>query len=260
MFKNRLKANLANGDKKSHLSLFVGFPSIHVVEMAAYNHFDVVVIDCEHGNLSYENIEHMVIAAENAGITPLVRTVSSEPGEILKVLDRGAHGVHVPQVETKEQAERIIEAVKYPPIGKRGAAFSMRAAKYGTLPIEEYLEKANEETLVCVHIESEKAMQNLNEILQTPGIDLVYVGPTDLSVSLGYGGSIDHPEVLKAVDEIKKTAARYNVKIGVHTKNGLGAQNRSRWGADYIGITVSSLIIDSFNQYTSLARKEGVEI
>ncbi|GAB7386677.1 hypothetical protein BSNK01_05130 [Bacillaceae bacterium] len=254
MFRNKFKAVLQQPDHSTSFGLFIGFPSTQVIEMAAYNGFDVVVIDNEHGLLSPENVEHMVIASELAGVTPLVRVVSSEPGEILKAMDRGAHGVHVPQVDSREEAEQVVEAVKYPPVGKRGAAFSMRAARYGTVPIHEYLEHANRESLVCIHIESEKAMQNLREILRVPGIDLVYIGPTDLSVSLGYGGRIDHPEVLKVIDEIHKTAREFGVKVGIHTKGGQGARMRKEWGADYVGVTVTSLINDAFSKYINFAK------
>jgi 4-hydroxy-2-oxoheptanedioate aldolase len=256
MFHNKLKAQLNHPLQGTAFGVFVGFPSTQMVEMAAYNGFDTVVIDNEHGLLSAENVEHMVIAAELSGVTPLVRVVSSEPGEILKALDRGAHGVHVPQIDSKEEAERVVEAVKYPPVGKRGAAFSMRAARYGTLPVHEYLEHANRETLVCIHIESAKAMSNLEEILSVPGIDMVYIGPTDLSVSMGFGGSIDHPEVLKAIDDIYQTAKQVRVSVGIHTKDGKGAQMRSKWGADYVCLTVTSLINEAFTQYIKVANEE----
>lgn len=241
--------------KHTAFGVFIGFPSTQMVEMAAYNGFDVVVIDNEHGMLSPENVEHMVIAAELAGITPIVRVISSEPSEILKVMDRGAHGVHVPQVDTKEQAEQVVNAVKYPPVGKRGAAFSMRAARYGTVPISNYLNHANEQSLVCIHIESKIALDNLDDILSVSGIDMVYIGPTDLSVSLGYEGSIDHPEVLKAIDEINVIARKNGVKVGIHTKDSQGAKMRKEWGADYVCLTVTSLINHAFSQYIRGAKE-----
>jgi 4-hydroxy-2-oxoheptanedioate aldolase len=254
MFVNKIKKNWNEGSGHQALGMFVGFPSTQMIEMAAYNGFDAVVLDNEHGMLSAENVEHMVIASELAGVTPLVRTVSSDPKEILKALDRGAHGVHVPQVDTKQEAEMVVEAVKYPPVGKRGAAFSMRAASYGTVPVYEYLEHANKETLVCIHVESAKAMDNLDDILQVKGIDMVYIGPTDLSVSLGYGGRIDHPEVLKAVESIYESAKKRNVKLGIHVKDDKGAINRLKNGADYVCLTVTSLINDSFSRYIRAVR------
>jgi 4-hydroxy-2-oxoheptanedioate aldolase len=251
MFHNKLKRKWTGSAPASPtLGLFVGFPSTQMVEMAAYNGFEAVVIDNEHGMLSAENIEHMVIAAELAGVTPLVRVVSSLPSEILKALDRGAHGVHVPQVDSKAEAEMVVEAVKYPPTGKRGAAFSMRAARYGTVPVHEYLEHANRETLVGIHIESAKAVDRLDDILQVPGIDMIYIGPTDLSVSLGYGGRIDHPEVLKVVQHITALTKSRNVKVGIHVKDDKGALNRFREGADYVCLTVTSLINEAFSNYT----------
>ncbi|EDL65583.1 HpcH/HpaI aldolase family protein [Bacillus sp. SG-1] len=259
MFYNKLKDKLKENSGKSALGAFVGFPSTQMVEMAAYNGFDVVVIDNEHGLLSPENVEHMVIAAENAGVTPLVRVVSSDAAVILKTMDRGAHGVHVPQVDSKEEAQKVVEAVKYPPLGKRGAAFSMRAAQYGTVPIYEYLEHANQQSLVCIHIESGKAMENLEDILSVEGIDIVYIGPTDLSVSMGYGGRVDHPEVLKSIDKIYKVAKEHGVKVGIHTKNKEGARQREEWGADYVSLTVTSLINQSFKDYISGVKTLTIE-
>lgn len=256
MFDNKLKKKLYAAERTTAFGVFIGVPSTQMVEMAGYAGFDAVVIDNEHGLLSEENVEHMVIASELTGITPLVRVVSSEPSYILKAMDRGAHGVHVPQIDSKEEAERVVEAVKYPPAGKRGAAFSMRAARYGTVPVHEYLEHANRESLICIHIESEKAMGNLQEILRVPGIDMVYIGPTDLSVSLGCGGRIDHPEVLKAIDAIHQTAREFGVKVGIHTKDSKGAKMRKEWGADYVCLTVTSLLTDSFSQYVKAVKEE----
>jgi 4-hydroxy-2-oxoheptanedioate aldolase len=249
MFQNKLKEKFVNNKDEPAYGVFIGFPSTQLVEMAAYNGFDVVVIDNEHGLLSSENIEHMVIASENAGITPLVRVESSNPVGILKAMDRGAHGVHVPQVDSKEEAESVVAAVKYPPLGKRGAAFSMRAAKYGTVPVPNYLDHANKESLLCIHIESKEAVENLDEILQVPGIDMVYIGPTDLSVSLGFNGVTNHPEVQKQVKRIYQTANKYGIRVGMHTKDSEGALQIKELGVDYIGLTVTSLINDGFASY-----------
>jgi 4-hydroxy-2-oxoheptanedioate aldolase len=264
VFVNHMKKRLASGDGFKAKGIFLGFPSTQMVEMIGYNGFDAVILDNEHGLLSAEQVEHMVIAAELAGVTPLVRVVSGDAATILKAMDRGAHGVHVPQIETRRQAEEVVEAVKYPPFGRRGAAFSMRAARYGTVPVHEYLEHANEQSLIAIHLESEQAITNIDEILAVQGIDLIYIGPTDLSVSMGCGGRIDHPEVLKAIDHIQTAALRHNVKLGIHTKDSKGARARMHWGANYVGLTVTSLLNDAFHQYTqdvdaSVDPNKGVE-
>ncbi|WP_127584699.1 HpcH/HpaI aldolase family protein [Paenibacillus koleovorans] len=249
MFRNQLKAKCYNAASSTAFGVFIGFPSTQLVEMAAYTGFDAVVIDNEHGMLSAENVEHMVMAAELTGITPLVRVVSSDPAELLKAMDRGAHGVHVPQVETASEAIRIVEAVKYPPVGRRGAAFSMRAARFGTVPLSDYLERANEESFICIHIETGKALDNLQEILEVQGVDAVYIGPTDLSVSLGCKGDVDHPEVRKAMEQIRHAAVAAGRKLGIHSRHAAGAVLRQAWGADYVGVTVTSLVTDAFSEY-----------
>ncbi|KPV40911.1 HpcH/HpaI aldolase family protein [Alicyclobacillus ferrooxydans] len=253
---NKMKRVWADGAScYKVLGAFIGFPSTPLVEMCAYNGLDVVVIDNEHGLFSDEQVEYMVMAAEAAGITPLVRVVSADPFHVLKALDRGAHGVHVPQIDSKSLAEQVVEAIKYPPRGKRGAAFSMRAARYGTIPTDQYLEEANRETFVCIHIESIKAVENLSEIASVRDIDAWYIGPTDLSVSMGLKGDIYHPELLAAVDVIKREAQRAGVRLGIHVKDAVGARDRFEWGANYVCLTVTSLINRAFHDYNTQSRQ-----
>ncbi|WP_051663001.1 HpcH/HpaI aldolase family protein [Alicyclobacillus macrosporangiidus] len=255
--KNHFKRKLYDPVAAPPLSLFIGAPSAALVEMAAYAGFDAVVLDNEHGTFTHEQLEVLCAVAENAGVTPVVRVVSGEPAEILKALDRGAHGLHVPQVNSREEAERVVEAVKYPPLGRRGAAFSIRAARFGTVPVDGYLEEANRETSIAVHIETERALERIDEILTVPGLDVAYIGPTDLSVSLGCGGRTDAPRVLEAIDAVLASGRRHGVKVGIHVKDAAAARDRLRWGADYVGTTWTALINGAFAGYIHGAREGG---
>ena len=199
MMKNRMKGKLLSGQPVFGVSVM--FPSPQVVEMVGRLGFDWVLIDCEHGSISPESVELMAMAAELSGITPLARPWTNSPEAILRVMDRGAMGVQVPHVNTAADARRAVESVKFHPLGKRGLAAGTRPANYGFgLSKADYVEEANRETLVCVQLEEEEALRNLGEILQVEGVDVFFVGPSDLSQSMGYPGRSDVPEVREAMD------------------------------------------------------------
>ncbi|MGH2543272.1 MAG: HpcH/HpaI aldolase family protein [Ardenticatenaceae bacterium] len=199
MKKNRMKEKLLVGEPAFGLSVM--FPSFQVVEMAGKLGFDWVLIDCEHGSISPESVEVMALAAEAAGITPIARPWMNSPEAILRVMDRGAMGVQVPHVNTAEDARRAVESVKYYPLGNRGLAAGSRPAEFGFgLSMSDYVEEANRETLVCVQLEEAEALRNIDEILKVEGVDVFFVGPSDLSQSMGYPGRANVPEVQQAMD------------------------------------------------------------
>ncbi|CAA9283696.1 MAG: 2,4-dihydroxyhept-2-ene-1,7-dioic acid aldolase [uncultured Chloroflexia bacterium] len=190
------------------LGLFAGIPSPAMIEMAAFAGFDFVVIDNEHGPASIETTEHLIRAARSAGIVPIVRVSRADPAEILRSLDIGASGIQVPQINEAAQARLVVTAAKYPPAGNRGAAFSTRAAGWGFQGGAAHLERSNAQTLVITHIETVDAVRNLDEMLSVSGVDVLFIGPTDLSVSMGYPGRPDHPEVQQTIaDCIRRITA-----------------------------------------------------
>jgi 4-hydroxy-2-oxoheptanedioate aldolase len=199
MQKNHMKEKLLSGQPAYGVSVMI--PSPQVVEMVGKLGFDWVLIDCEHGTISLESVELMIMAAEASGITPIVRPKSKDPDDILKVMDRGAMGVQVPHVNTAADARSVVASVKYHPLGDRGLAAGTRPANYGFgLSLDDYVRKANRETLVCVQLEEAKALHNVDQILQVQGVDIFFVGPSDLSQSMGYPGRTDAPEVQMAID------------------------------------------------------------
>jgi 4-hydroxy-2-oxoheptanedioate aldolase len=198
--KNRLKEKLLSGQPAFGVSVM--FPSPQVVEMVGKLGFDWVLIDCEHGSTSPESIEMMALAAEANGVTPIARPWKNDTEAILRIMDRGVMGVQVPHVNIAEDARRAVESVKYYPMGTRGLAVGTRSANYGYgISQAEFVEDANRETLVCVQLEEEEALRNIDEILQVEGVDVFFVGPSDLSQSMGYPGRSDAPEVRKAMDD-----------------------------------------------------------
>jgi 4-hydroxy-2-oxoheptanedioate aldolase len=197
---NSLKQKLGSGQPAFGVSVM--FPSPQIVEMVGKLGFDWVLIDCEHGSISPENVEMMALAAEATGITPIARPWSNTPEAILRVMDRGAMGVQVPHVNTAADARRAVESVKYYPLGNRGLAAGSRPANYGFgVSMASYVEEANRETLVCVQLEEQEALRNIDEILQVDGVDVFFIGPSDLSQSMGYPGRADVPQVREAIDK-----------------------------------------------------------
>ena len=195
---NHLKQTLLAG--RPAFGVSVMFPSPQVVEMVGRLGFDWVLIDCEHGSIGLESVELMVMAAEAAGVTPIVRPPVNTFEAILQVMDRGAMGVQVPHVNTADDARRAVEAVKYHPLGDRGLAAGVRAAAYGFgTSMSEYAERANDRTIVCVQLEEAEAIANVDEILEVDGVDVFFIGPSDLSQSMGFPGRPNVPEVREAM-------------------------------------------------------------
>lgn len=196
---NRMKAKILSGQPALGVSVMLPCPQI--VEMIGALGFDWVLIDCEHGTQTLESVELVIMAAELSGITPVVRPRSKDPVDILQAMDRGAMGVQVPHVNTAADARRVVEAVRYHPLGRRGLAAGTRPSNYGLgLALDEFVTQSNRETLVCVQLEEVEALQNIDEILQIEGVDVFFVGPSDLSQSMGYPGQTDIPPVRAAID------------------------------------------------------------
>ena len=201
MISNRMKRKLLSGQPAFGVSIM--FPSPHIVDIVGRLGFDWALIDCEHGSISLESVELMVIAAEAAGITPIARPAVNSFEAIGQLMDRGVMGVQVPHVNNAEDARRAVEAVKYHPQGERGLAAGVRSASYGYgMSMSEYAEQSNRETLVCVQLEEGEAVKNVEQIVGVEGVDVFFVGPSDLSQSLGYPGRPDTPEVREAMDGV----------------------------------------------------------
>jgi len=194
-----MKARFAAGEPAFGVSIMI--PSPQLVEMVAGLGFDWVLIDCEHGTISLETVELLVMAAEASGVTPIVRPVSNGAADILQVMDRGAMGVQVPHVTTAEEARAAVAAVKFHPMGSRSLAAGTRAAGYDlAYSPAEAIAAANRETLVCVQLEDAAAIENADEILAVDGVDVFFIGPSDLSQSMGHPGDPKAPAVAEAIE------------------------------------------------------------
>lgn len=185
-----------------------------VAEIMSKAGFDWLVVDMEHSAITLSQTQQLIQVIGLSGIVPLVRVGENNPNLIKRVMDAGAYGVIVPMINTKEEAIKAINAVKYPPLGTRGVGLA-RAQGYG-LEFEEYKKRVNKESIVIVQIEHIEAINNLDKILSLNEVDGFLVGPYDLSASLGKPGDFKNPELRDAFSQIIKTGRRYHKAAGFH--------------------------------------------
>jgi 2-dehydro-3-deoxyglucarate aldolase/4-hydroxy-2-oxoheptanedioate aldolase len=165
--------------------------------------FDWLMIDMEHAPVDFMLLVSQMQAMAGGGATPIVRAPWNDFVTIKRILDAGAYGVLVPYVNTRQEAEAAVQACKYPPAGIRGTAGSPRAAGYGQ-NVSNYLPHASNQILILTAVETAEAVENLDEILAVPGLDGIFIGPMDLSASLGHMGNPGHPEVQVAIETIER--------------------------------------------------------
>lgn len=249
-----LKQRIQNNEKV--IGIFIGIYSPQLVEMAGYANFDFIVIDDEHGAFSYSELENLIRTAELVNMTPIVR-VSYDESSIQKALDRGAKGIQVPMVNSVEKAKDIVYKAKFPPKGNRGVAYSHRAAKYGKCNGQNFLETSNEEILVAVHIETEQAVNEFEEIMSVDGIDIAFLGTTDLSVNMGYPQGLKHSHVKDTVRKVYDIAKEKNITIGTVAANAEDVSNAFEEGAQYVGVIGTSIILNTFTNIIKKVKQKN---
>ena len=202
MQENRVKRIMSEGGLAlgTHVG---GIPDPQIVEIIGLAGFDAAFIDMEHTTLDLHDVQACVMAAERVGITPIVRTPGFDPAFILRLLDMGVQGIQVPHVSDPEMARAAVAAVRYPPDGDRGMAAGGRAADYGKIPLLDHMASSNREILLACMIEDMAAVECIEEIAAVDGVDLLAVGPSDLSRSLGVSGHPDHPRLVAAIDRVR---------------------------------------------------------
>ncbi len=230
---NRIKARLAA--QETQLGLWLALSSPAVTEMAAAAGYDWLLIDGEHGpNLVPQMIEQLRII-EGSGTDALVRVPVNEEWVIKMALDIGATTLMVPMIHTPEDARRAVAAMKYPPEGIRGMGASLaRASGYGRNA--DYVRTANATTCLIAQIESRQALENLEAIATTPGVDAIFIGPADLSADMGYPGNPGADEVQTAIAEAYATCKRLGVASGTVTFALEDVPGLSAMGASFIGV------------------------
>ena len=236
MKKNHLKEALQDG--KVVFGPFLKFTDPAAVEIMGFAGFDFVIIDTEHGPISIETAQNMIRAAESVNITPIIRVVNNDEAFILRALDIGAQGVEIPQINSKSDAVRAVKSVKYSPQGERGVCRYVRAANYSSMDKFKYFESANKETMIIAHIEGVGGINNLDEILSVSGIDVIFIGPYDLSQSLGITGEVNHPLVTEKMKKVILKCKENKVAVGTFADDVEIAKSWISLGVQYMSFSV----------------------
>jgi 2-dehydro-3-deoxyglucarate aldolase/4-hydroxy-2-oxoheptanedioate aldolase len=207
-FRSRVLAN------EPLLGCFLTWPTAGVAELLAIAGFDFVVLDAEHGFFSIESIERMVIASDGAGLPAIVRVPSCAAAEVGRSLDAGAAGILFPRGDGRAAVHAAIESAKFPPEGKRGLG-GVRANRYGTEPLGRFVKAANQRTVMIAQIETAGALAELSEIAAEPALDVLYVGPNDLTQALGVPGQYADPRYGEALTKIARQARSSGRTAGI---------------------------------------------
>jgi 4-hydroxy-2-oxoheptanedioate aldolase len=254
---NQVKEKLRRGEPA--LGGWLVLPGIASARVMARLGFDWLAVDTEHTAQHAALMADMIACIADAGTcAPLVRLPANSIEWFKWALDAGAWGVIVPMVQSREEAERAVAWSKYPPLGTRSIGGVFGPYGFGVTDWPSYGPRANDQILVAVQIESAQALQNLDEILSVPGIDVAFVGPNDLHAHLGLPPSSDgaEPVFLEALERIKAAARKHGVALGIFSGSGEAAAERVRQGFQMISVTTDvSSLIGAAREHLRLARE-----
>ena len=212
MLASRIKTKLRDG--QATIGSWMSMAHVSIAEIMATAGYDWVVVETEHTAMDVSEVLRLIMAIEGRGCVPLVRLAWNDPIQAKAVLDSGAAGVLVPMVNSRLEAQAAVDAVKYPPLGKRGVGLA-RAQGYGQ-DFRVYVDRANADTLLIVQIEHIDAVERIDEIVAVDGIDGTFIGPYDLSMSMGIPGQLDHPEIIAAKDRVLAATLNRGLVAGIH--------------------------------------------
>ena len=237
MKKNGIKEAWNNGQ-----TIINGWSSIantFNAEIMAASGFDSITIDMQHGLVGYQKVVEMLQAISGYNITPMVRVPWNDPSMVMRCLDAGAYGIICPMVNTKEECEKFVTSCRYPPKGNRSFG-PIRARMYGG---EDYFHHANETLLNFAMIETSEAVDNLDKILSVDELDAVYIGPSDLAVTMGYTPGAYQKEVEDCLIYIVETCKSKNIKTGIHCPDGKTVKERFDMGYDLGTISADAALL-----------------
>ncbi len=235
---NHVKELLRRGEPT--LGAWLNIPGTSSARIMAQLGFDWLLIDMEHTAHNPSLMADMVATIADAGTSaPFVRIPYNSVEWFKWALDSGAWGVLVPMVNTREEAEQVVSNSKYPPLGTRSVGGAFAHYGFGTTDRNAYLQAANEEIVVAIQIESASGLQNVDAILSVPGLDVAFVGPSDLHASLGFPPSTysTQPAFLDALERIKTTAKKYHIAMGIMSSDGAAAAERIHEGFQMVTVT-----------------------
>lgn len=241
---NKTKAKLKNGDPVYGVISTSDDPQL--AELFGLAGFDYYMLDAEHGLLDPAQAVNVIRACELAGITPLVRLGPKDPKLVLQYLDAGMMGVMMPGIETRADMQMLVDALKYPPQGRRGVGLS-RASAYMAYGAEapDYIAFANEQTLVIPQFEDPTLLESFDEVFTVPGVDAVMIGPRDLSLAMGFPDGPNHPEVQMMIDQVIAGCQRHGLAAGITAGSYTQSQRQVVRGARMILAPAQPLILSA---------------
>jgi 2-dehydro-3-deoxy-L-rhamnonate aldolase len=236
---NPFKAALQRGE--TQIGLWLSSTSAYMAEIAATSGYDWLLIDGEHAPNTVQDLYHQLQAVAPYASQPVIRPVDDHRSLIKQVLDIGTRTLLIPMVESAAQARDIVSATRYPPLGVRGVGANVaRAARWGR--VEHYMAQANEELCLLIQVETKTALDNLDAILEVDGIDGVFIGPADLSASLGYPDNAGHPEVQRIIEESIRRIRKGGKAAGILAVDPQMAQKCLTWGANFVAVGVDTML------------------
>lgn len=238
-----LKKRIARGE--TVYGTFFKLNDANLVEMLGHNGFDFIIIDTEHSNYGQTDVENLVRAADYADISAVVRVMSRAEEHILHAMDSGACGVQIPGLESVEEAVGAAQAAKYHPLGTRGLSAATRAARYGNWNEQiPYIQFANENGLVVVHIENLEMAEHVEELCDVDIVDVLFVGPADLSQSMGKPGKSSDPQVQAKIAEIFSRVIAKGKAVGIFAGTPEAVEKYKNMGARYIVYASEAVMIN----------------
>lgn len=237
-YTNNFKQRLYSGEKL--VGCWSSLAHSITTEILGMIGFDWILIDCEHAPNDIQSCLHQLNALKGSKSSPVVRPPSNDGVAIKRLLDLGFMNLLVPHIETVEEASQVIAATRYPPYGMRGVSMSQRCNDYGL--DKEYLESANQNICVMLQIETEKGVSNLPEILDVDGVDGVFIGPADLSASLGYFGEPSHPYVQEKMQYIFEKSVVKGIPVGTLAVDKERAEYYIKKGYGFVAVGTDQLL------------------
>ncbi len=237
------------------LGSFIGIPSPPLIEMLGYAGYDFVILDAEHGTFSPESIEECLRAATAVNVPCMVRVAELEAKLMQSALDMGADGIQVPAIETSSQAQMVVQYSHFPPVGKRGYGSTTRAAALGFRARPLVKEAAQRELLVSIQIESRAGVEAASSILPTKGVDVVFIGTSDLSMDYGYA-SPDDPALTPILEKTISAIIASGKIAGIHISAWAKVDYLRQLGIKYFTVSAPLVIRDAFvNQVKDFAAR-----
>lgn len=253
--KNYLKEKLEQN--KQTIGTWNIVNSTMVVDVIASSGIDFIVIDAEHGSISYETAQAMISICESYDVTPIMRVGEINESLILRALDIGIHGLQLPNITTADDAKKFVQFAKYPPVGIRGFSPYTKAGLYDVSNGQRMSSIANKNTLLIANVEGEEGIKNLQEIVEIDGIDVIFIGLFDMSKSLGIAGNVQHPLVMEKLDKSIEIIRKNGKKVGSIASNIEMLKILKEKKIDYLTYSVDTgMIKESYSYMIEIFKRE----